>query len=57
MGFFQCSRNIGFFCKQNNDRDMLLEMNHRDTLVFLKWASFVNKIMIEKCKNKNVNNF
>ncbi len=36
---------------------MLLEMNHRDTLVFLKLASFVNKIMIEKSKNKNVNNF
>ena len=32
-----------FFGKQNNDRDKLLEMAHRDTLVFLKLASFVNK--------------
>ena len=36
-----------FFCKQNNDRDKLLEMGHRDTLVFLKLAAFVNKILIE----------
>ncbi len=32
-----------FFGKQNNDRDKLLEMALRDTLVFLKLASFVNK--------------
>ena len=36
-----------FFCKQKNDRDKLIEMGHRDTLVFLKLASFVNKILIE----------
>ena len=36
-----------FFCKQKNDRDKLIEMGHRDTLVFLKLASFENKMMID----------
>ncbi len=31
----------------NNDRDKLLKIDHRDTLVFLKLASFVNKMTIE----------
>ncbi len=46
---------IGFFCKQIY-RDKLLQMDHRDTLVFLKSASFVNKI-IKIEKNDYINNF
>jgi hypothetical protein len=34
---------MGFFCKQNNDRDKLLKMDHRDTLVFQKLAYFLQK--------------